>query len=96
MQRDKNTFALWYYYAIIGNVLKRFWEEDTVEKARLSGYIDREVYKEAKIQAVREDISLSALVEKSLQLYLGLGGGKGEERDGQLKAGRDMRLAEGN
>jgi hypothetical protein len=70
-------------------VLKWFWEELTVEKARLSGYINREVYKEAKIQAVKEDISLSALVEKSLELYLG----KARE---QLEPKQKMRLVEGN
>lgn len=96
MQRDKNTFALWYYYAIIGNVLKRFWEANAVEKARLSGYIDREVYKEAKIQAVREEISLSALVEKSLQLYLGLNGSEVDKNREPLGRQQDMRLAEGN
>jgi len=67
-----------------------------VEKARLSGYIDREIYKEAKIQAVREDISLSALVEKSLQLYLGLRGAGVRAAQAQVDGKASMRLAEGN
>lgn len=51
-----------------------------VEKARLNGYIDRSLFKEAKIQAVKEDISLSALVEKCLYLYLRQGGRDGGRR----------------
>lgn len=52
-----------------------------VEKARLNGYIDRSIFKEAKIQAVKEDISLSALVEKCLYLYLKQGGRDGASRE---------------
>jgi len=56
-----------------------------MEKARLSGYIDRAVLKEAKIQAVREEISLSALVEKCLQLYLNQDNKKASNQEESLK-----------
>jgi predicted HicB family RNase H-like nuclease len=39
-------------------------------KTRLNAYVGAETHKEAKIQAVKEGISLSELVERALQEYL--------------------------
>jgi len=40
------------------------------QKTRLNAYVGPETHKEAKIQAVKEGISLSELVERALQEYL--------------------------
>jgi predicted HicB family RNase H-like nuclease len=51
-------------------------KEPTIKRESTSIKIDPELWKEAKIEAIREDIDLSELVEKAIQAWISKRGDK--------------------
>ena len=50
--------------------MQRCMSSETLDKVRTTVTIARKVWKEAKIAAVREGITLARIVQKALEMYL--------------------------
>ena len=54
----------------LGIHMQRCMSSETLDKVRTTVTIARKVWKEAKIAAVREGITLARIVQKALEMYL--------------------------